>query len=156
ARTATLSTIVLGGFNWGSITGLAPAAINYKYNDTLSLNIRTGSGDDTVNVRATGVSTGLSSAGGRDTVNISNAASVQGPLSPLTIQNPPSFTTINVDDSADTAARTATLSTFVSGGATWGSIVGLVPTSITYKYADTSAVNITMGLANDTVNVLAT
>ena len=67
-----------------------------------------------------------------------NAGSVQGILGTLTIQNPHSFDTINVDDSADTLARTVTLSTFVSGGANWGAITGLAPAAINYKYADTS------------------
>ena len=120
------------------------------------MNITTGSGGDTVNVLATGVPTSLSTSGGHDTVNVGNAGSVQGILGALTIQNPPSFNTINVDDSADTTARTVTLSTFVSGGASWGSITGLAPAAINYKYADTSGVNITTGSGNDTVNVLAT
>ena len=108
------------------------------------MNITTGSGNDTVNVLATGVPTNLSTSGGHDTVNVGNAGSVQGILGALTIQNPPSFTTLNVNDSADTVARTVTLSTFVSGGANWGSITGLAPAAINYKYADTSSpVNIT-------------
>ena len=100
--------------------------------------------------------TNLSTSGGHDTVNVGNAGSVQGILGTLSIQNPPSFDTINVNDSADTAARTVTLSTFASGGANWGSITGLAPAAINYKYADTSGVNITTGSGNDTVNVLAT
>ena len=156
ARTVTLSTFTSGGANWGSITGLAPAAINYKYADTSSVNITTGSAADTVNVLATGVTTNLSTSGGHDAVNVGNAGSVQGILGTLNIQNPPSFNTINVNDSADTTARTVTLSTFSSGGANWGSITGLAPAAINYKYADTSSVNITTGSAADTVNVLAT
>ena len=141
ARTATLSTFVSGGANWGSITGLAPATISYKYADTSSVNLTTGSAADTVNVRATGVATNLSTRGGHDTVNVGNAGSVQGILGTLTIQNPPSFNTINVDDSADTVARTVTLSTFIVGGANWGSITGLAPAAINYKYDDTTSVN---------------
>ena len=37
-----------------------------------------------------------------DTVNVGNAGSVQGILAAVNIQNPPSFTTLNVNDSADT------------------------------------------------------
>ena len=139
ARTATLSTFVSGGVNSGAITGLAPAAINFKYAGTSSVSIITGSGNDTVNVRATGVTTNLSSFGGHDTVNVGNAGSVQGILGTLNIQNPPNFDTINVDDSADTVARTATLSTFASAGANFGSITGLAPAAINFKYADTSS-----------------
>jgi hypothetical protein len=140
ARTATLSTFVSGGANWGSITGLAPAAINYKFADTSSVSITTGFAADTVNVLATGVTTNLSSHGGADTVNVGNAGSLQGILGVLNIENPPDFTTLNINDSADTAARTARLSTFVSAtGFHWGSITGLAPAAINYKFADTSS-----------------
>ena len=119
------------------------------------MNITTGSAADTVNVLATGVTTNISD-GGYDVVNVGNGGSVQGILGTLNLQNPPSFNTINVNDSADTTARTVTLSTYSSGGANWGSITGLAPAAINYKYFDTSSVNITTGSAADTVNVLAT
>ena len=156
ARTVTLSTFTSGGSPWGSITGLAPAAINYKYADTNSVSVTTGSGADTVNVRATGVTTNLSTSGGLDVVNVGNAGSVQGILGALNVQNPPSHDTINVNDSADATARTVTLSTFTSGGSPWGSITGLVPAAINYKYADTNSVSVTTGSGADTVNVRAT
>ena len=155
ARTVTLGTYSSGGYNWGSITGLAPAAINYKYFDTSSVNITTGSAADTVNVLATGVTTNISD-GGYDVVNVGDGGSVQGILGTLNLQDPPSYNTINVNDSADTTARTVTLGTYSSGGYNWGSITGLAPAAINYKYFDTSSVNITTGSAADTVNVLAT
>ena len=155
ARTVTLSTYSSGGANWGSITGLAPAAINFKYVDTSSVNITTGSAADTVNVLATGVTTNITGEG-PDVVNVGNGGSVQGILGTLNLQNPPNYNTVNVNDSADTTARTATLSTYSSGGANWGSITGLAPAAINFKYFDTSSVNITTGSAADTVNVLAT
>ncbi len=88
---------------------------------------------------ATGVTTNLSSFGGHDTVNVGNAGSVQGILGALNIQNPPNFTTLNINDSADATARFATLSTFASAGANWGSITGLAPAAINFKFADTSS-----------------
>ena len=81
------------------------------------MNITTGSAADTVNVLATGVTTNISD-GGYDVVNVGNGGSVQGILGTLNLQNPLSFNTINVNDSADTTARTVTLSTYSSGGAT--------------------------------------
>ena len=65
---------------------------------------------------ATGVPTGLSTGDGSETVNVGNAGSVQGILGTLTIRNPEDFTTVNVNDSADTTARTVALSSFASGG----------------------------------------
>ena len=162
ARTVTLGTFVSGGASWGSITGLAPAAINYKYADTSSINITTGTGNDTVNVLATGnnvlpggLATSLSSGGGHDTINVGNAGSVQGILGTLSIQNPPNVDTVNVNDSADATARTVDFSTFALDGFLWDSITGLAPGAINYKDADTIAANVTTGTGNDTVNVLA-
>ena len=148
ARTVTLSTFTPAGDTpWGSITGLAPAAINYEYADTSSVTVTTGHAADTVNVLATGVTTNLSTSGGLDVVNVGNAGSVQGILGALNVQNPPSFDTINVNDSADATARTVTLSTFTSGGLPWGSITGLAPAAINYKYGDTTSVSVTTGAA---------
>jgi hypothetical protein len=135
----SLSTFVSGGYNWGSITGLAPAAINYKYGDTHSVSLTTGTAADTVYVLATGVPTSISTSGGSDVVNVGNAGSVQGIQGALSIQNPPSYTTINLSDWADSTVRTASLSTFASGGYNWGSISGLAPAAINYKYYDTSS-----------------
>ena len=168
ARTVTLSTFVNPNDSqhnsdpWGTITGLAPAAINYEYDDTTSVSVTTGHAADTVNVLATGVTTNLIGNGGRDTVNVGNAGSVQGILGTLSIENPPSFNTINVNDSADTTARTVTLSTFVNPNDSqhnsdpWGTITGLAPAAINYEYDDTTSVSVTTGHAADTVNVLAT
>jgi hypothetical protein len=144
ARTAILSTFASGGTNWGSITGLAPAAINYKYADTASVNITTGTGSDTVDVRGTGAATNLTSFDGHDTVNVGNAGSVQGILGALTVRNRRFLTTINIDDSADNATRTATLSAFASGGETFDSITNLAPAAIDFAFENVSSpVNIT-------------
>ena len=138
ARTVTLSTFTSGGSPWGSITGLVPAAINYKYADTSSVSATTGSGADTVNVRSTGVTTNLSTSGGLDVVNVGNAGSVQGILGALNVQNPPSHDTINVNDSADLAFRSVVINTVTP----FNRIIGLAPAMIEYKAADASSVTI--------------
>ena len=122
------------------------------------MNIITGSSDDTVNVLGTGVLTSLSTSGGNDTVNVGNAGSVQGILGALTIQNPGSgvSTSVQVDDSADSVARTVTLSTFVSGGQFQDAITGLAPGMISYNDTFEGQASITTGKGNDTVNVLGT
>jgi hypothetical protein len=158
----TLSNPVPG---WGWITGLAPAPILYTYANTSSVHLTTGFGGDTVNVLATGdkglatgVATYLSSNGGADTVNVGNGGTVQDILGDLYIENPPWFTTLNIDDSADPIAHTVQLSTITPGfdPVPWGSITGLAPAAISYEYADTSSVHLTTGFGGDTVNVLAT
>jgi hypothetical protein len=156
ARTVTQDTVSIGGFNYGQITGIAPGTILYKYNDTLAVNVTTGTGIDTVNVLRNGATTNLSTTGGGDVVNVGNSLEgVQSIFGNLTMTNPPSFDTINVNDTADTTARTVTHNTVTIAAFPYGQIVGLAPAAIQYRYNDTSAVNLTTGTAADTVNVLA-
>jgi hypothetical protein len=155
ARVVALSTYSSSGYNWGLITGLAPAAINYKYYDTSSLTIATGSGAGTVNVNATGVPTNIKD-GGADDLILGSFDGVKEIVGTLTLQNPPSHNTIFVDDSADATARVVALSTYSSSGYNWGSITGLAPAAINYKYDDTSSVvNIWTSTGRVTWNVSA-
>src|SRR5262249_11414760 len=67
--------------------------------------VTTPGGSNTVNILDTSAGLAISINGfGSDTVNVGNAGSVQGIIGALNIQNPPSFTTLNVNDSADTVA----------------------------------------------------
>src|SRR5262249_35708838 len=94
-----------------------------------------------------------SSAGGRDTVNVGNAANgVQSILGALTVTNPPSFTTLNLNDQAGPAARTATLS--VSGGT--GTVSGPAPAPIHYPTGDVSTLTVNGGSRGNTFNLQAT
>jgi len=149
ARTATLFTSTPG---WGEVAGLAPAPIIYNYDNTSSVNIVTGTGNDTVNVQATGAPTFITNRG-YDMVNVGNAGTVQGIHGALSISNPPLANTITINDSTDPTARTATLFTSTPG---WGEVAGLAPAPIIYNYDDTSSVNIVTGTGNDTVNVAGT
>jgi hypothetical protein len=196
--TVTLDTAAIGGANYGRITGLAPAAIQYKYSDTSTVTIQTGTIGDLVNVLATNapvnlighgsnwvnvgnyeysdtnavsVQTGTGGATvnvlatgsplnlighGSNTVNVGNAGSVQGINGPLTIMDPGSGATINVDDSADGTYRTDTLDAATIGGSNYGRITGLAPAAIQYKYSDTSVVTIQTGSGGVEDDVLAT
>jgi hypothetical protein len=161
-----------------SLTGLAPAPIAFGQADLDSLTItvgngnntytvvntqaglanlstlNTGGGTDTVNVQATTGALTINAAGfGSDVVNVGNAGSVQAINGSLTITDPPSFATINVDDSADGNARTVTLDTV---GFAYGRITGLAPAAILYKYLDTNSVTIETGPGGATVNALST
>ena len=128
------------------------AVINYN-NLLNNLFVSTGTGADTVNVQATSLPVTLTGHGS-DTVNVGNAGSVQQILAPLTITDPPAgaFVTLNVDDSTDSAAPTATLDSVGD----FGRITGLAPAAILYKYLDTSTVTVQTGTGGGTVNVLAT
>jgi hypothetical protein len=151
-RTVSLDTVTM---LHGRITGLAPAAITYTYFDTNNITIQTGTGGATVNVLATGTPVNLIGHSLNTTINVGDAGSVQQILGPLTITNPPSYTTVNVDDSADGAARTVSQDTVSIGGVDYGRITGLAPAAILYKYPDTSSVAIQTGTGGATVNLLA-
>jgi hypothetical protein len=156
ARTATLATFTpLGDSAWGSISGLAPAQINYEYGDTSAITIKTGHGGDVVNVWQTGVTTNLV-GDSSTTVDIGYNHSVQGILGTLNIENPPSFTAIYIDDMADLSPHAATLQSFTpSGDSAWESLTGLAPAAINYEDFDTSSVSIWDGPAT-TINVVTT
>src|SRR5262249_13157113 len=148
AQTVTLSTFTPSFDSdspWGSITGLAPAAINYEYADTSSVSITTGSGADTVNVQATGVNTIINTRGGADTVNVgNNAHGVQDIIGSLFVMSTGGQSQLNIDDSADAVAKTAFLKFgFVPG------LVGLSPAVI--AYGSLSSLNITTGKGDDIV-----
>jgi hypothetical protein len=156
ARTVTLSTFTPAGDTaWGKVAGLAPATINYEYADTSGVSIITGTGANTVNVQATGVTTYIRD-NGPATVNVGNASSVQGIQGQLDLDNPPNFNTLNIDDSADAAARTVVLTTNPGGNVNWGEVYGLAPAPISYVYGDTSSMHLTTHPSGDTIDVWAT
>jgi hypothetical protein len=157
-RTVNLNTVTIGGASYGTITGLAPATIQYADTDAYSVTVKTGAGGATVNALATtSVPVNLIGNGhDTDAVNVGNAGSVQAINAVLTITNPLFFTTVNVDDSADSTPRTVTLGTTTIGGANFGFIGGLAPGLIYFKDGDTNTVTVQTGMGGDTVNVRAT
>lgn len=148
---------------WGQITGLSPGLINYEYSDTTSITVLTGYGANTINVLATGVPTYLTGnsddprSGGGDTINVGNNSTVSDINGALHIEDPPSYDVINVNDGVDRTARTVTFHTTAGPDAdNFGTISGLAAADISYEYADVTALNVTLGVGNDTVNVQAT
>jgi hypothetical protein len=144
---------------FGSISGLAPASIDYLYYSTSNVQITTGPvAGNVVNVHATtgghGATTIIGTAA--ETVNVvGSSGGLAGISNPLTIENTAHSTALTVDDSADTTARTAVLSTSVF--TLFGSISGLGGAAISYKYKDTTGVTINTGTnAKDVVNVQST
>jgi hypothetical protein len=151
----TLDRVTIGGSDYGRITGLAPAAIQYKYSDFYGVGVETGSGGATVNVLATGAWVNLI-GNSSNTVNVGSAGNVQAINGLLTISGPPLSLAVNVNDSTDSIPRTVTLDTVVIGGANCGRITGLAPAAIEYVHADTNTVTVQTGTGGGTVNVLAT
>ncbi len=130
------------------ITGLAPATIAYSRHRLSALTISTGFNGNTitvtstpsapvtlntgidrdvVNVRATNGPLTVNGQSGADAVQVGLAGSVQGIGGPLTVTNSVGYSAVNVDDSANTLARTVILynngsSTVISGLAPGGDI----------------------------------
>jgi hypothetical protein len=158
ARAITLDFV--NGYN--QLTGMCGATIRYDDGDTNSVTIRTGSGADTVNVLRTSLGTGsgmtnVTSVGGADAVNIGNSTSGTQEINGTTlyITNPPSFSTLSINDGPDTTARNVTIDT-VNSSDVVQTITGLAPFS-TIQW-NTSDVNntpntITFGSGLDTVNI---
>jgi hypothetical protein len=150
-----------GAAGFGQLTGLGGAAINFLYSGTSNFSLVTGPAvGDVVNVQATG-GTGTSIEGlAPETVNVTGSyGSLAYIQAPITLVNTPAFTTLNVDDSHDTASPAVTLNTFGKKRfKQLGSITGLAgllgETEIDYVLADTDAVYIETGTGNDVVNVM--
>jgi hypothetical protein len=152
-RTATIGTFS-SGISWGYLSGLAPAVISYEIAGTNSVYISTGTGADAVDVEGTEVYTSITGHGS-DTFNVGNAGYVQGIQGTLAITNPTGGNTININDAADPAAQTATLSAlkYLPG---WGEVTGLAPATILYNYANTTSLSLTTGTGGNVVDVWST
>ena len=139
----------------GYLDGPTHALITYQYAQTAGVTIDTGSASGNVfGVWEDGVPTTLV-GNGLTTVNVGDGyVGVQSILGTLTIENPPAFTTINIDDSSNTDVNTAHMGTIPVGDPAWGYITGLAPADIHYKYADTTSLTInTSSAEGDTFGV---
>jgi hypothetical protein len=127
----------------GSISGLAPVAINFDQTGLGSLLIQTTS--PTVNVQSTPNNTSLPA--GRlqttlgtyaaSTVTVGNGSSVTGIQGDLSLTNISGGMTLTVDDSADGGTPTATISAF--------SVTGLSAGTIGYDQSSLTAFNVDLG-----------
>jgi hypothetical protein len=123
-----------------------------------SVVVNSGDGNDVINVYKT-------SAQAPVTINSTGPATVRVGLSDygntkyingaVTITNPPSHTTVLVDNSFGDSAQTVTLDTVSIAGASYGRITGLSLGPIQYKYVNTDTLTLKTG-PGATVNVKAT
>ncbi|MDB5325413.1 MAG: hypothetical protein JWM57_982 [Phycisphaerales bacterium] len=113
--------------------------LNYS-TDLEALTFTSGTAADTVNVTSTSANTtvAINSSGGADGVNVGAGGSVQAINGDLTVNNSPSFSTLNINDSADAVART-----FVTMYN--GSLLGLAPAAINWATGDVNALNLLGG-----------
>ena len=137
ARVATLTA--------SSITGIAPAVINWAADNIGTITLGMGTGADTVSVLSTDPAVAIQGTEGHDRVTIGNGGSVQGIQGAVDVRNFLSRTALIIDDSADATGRTAIY--------TKTGVTGLAPGAITWPQNDVSAVTLGMGVGADTVKV---
>lgn len=150
---------------WGQILNF-PGTINYEYNDTSSLTVKTGGGlgGDTVDVLATGVPTNVICYADRSTVHVgddfSSPSGVLNIREPVNISGGPGVhnLTIDVDDQPDSRpSLNPFLGTFTqTDGTLWGYISGLANGDISYAAAATSNFDINAGTGGANFLVLST
>lgn len=134
-----------------SVTATSDFRVNYSSFESLRVNAGSG---DTVTVAGTSSATPVT-VRGADTVLVGSGSKLTEIRSAVTIENPPSYTALTVDDSADPTFRNVTHETVSISGSLYGRIsFGGVP--IQYKYADTSRVTLNTGSGGAQVNVLGT
>jgi hypothetical protein len=125
----------------GEVASFDPGQINF-------INVYARGGNNTINVYNTNVPVYIQS-GGTDTVNLGNGYDgVQGIRANVNITNPPAYTTLNINDGADTGGHTAYV--------TNGYVYGLAPGTIYYNQYDVSALNIYGGKGGNTFDVQST
>jgi hypothetical protein len=133
------------------IMGLAPATLLCGANTDAVF--RTGRGVEQVLVAftppGTGSRTTFEGHSPNTTVTIGSNGSLANIQSPVTITNPPSYTILNIDDSADSATHNNVV-------VTAGSATGLAPAVINYTQSDLAALNIHTGTGANSINVQST
>jgi hypothetical protein len=154
-RTVSLDTVAIGGSSYGQIVGLAAGKILYKYSDTSSILIKTGTGTETVNVLATGTlgtGTGATTVEGHSantTVNVGGSNTLANILGTVTITNTSNYTKVNINDSSDTANHTN-----VTLAAT--SLTGLSQGAINFGSNALASLTINGGSGNNTYTIANT
>jgi len=151
-----LGLTAMGGSLYGIVTGLSGGAISYKNDDTRAVTVKTGTGTEVVQVEAAGVLgfnpanlTTVEGNSSNTTVNVGSGNSLAAISGALRITNPPHFSHVNINDSADStshpnAALTATSLTGLSSGA------------ITFGGDDLASLIINGGGGSNTYNIVNT
>ncbi len=122
--------------------------------DIEALALKQGQFSDTVNVTGTfsNQPVTLENSGGTDTINVGQSSQgVQFVSADLYIEGTAGVNTININDTGNTTARSANIDW--NGPSTFGRVNNLAPAHIIWEVANTTAVNITTGIAGDTILV---
>jgi hypothetical protein len=137
------------------IIGLAPGQIVYGAGPGSSLLLKTGTGTETVDVVGTMIPTTVEGHSANTTVNVGSHNNSPNKLDqivqPLTITNPPSFSHVNINDSADTANHSNVMLTATS-------LTGLTAAAapINFGADDLASLTITGGRGTNIYTVVTT
>jgi hypothetical protein len=150
-RAPVLSTD-LADTTYGQITGLALGPIYYRYADTSTLTVWTGTTTALVNVQATGTSTNVAGNDAQGTtINVGNAGSAQQIQGALSLSNPAGPLMVNVNDQNDPAGQPGiTLDTVTQGGEHFIILQNLAPAAIFSVANQTSAFVVNGGSGSNT------
>ena len=140
-------------FSHVGIVGIVGGSGNnvYSVNDVGSSTVLTpGNGNDTVNIMAArSAVTVLGSGRGKDVVNVGDGGSLAGLLAALTLDNPTSFSHVNINDAADTTNHpNVVLSAH--------SLTGLTPSAINFGANAVASLTIQGGSGTNTYTVSGT
>jgi Ca2+-binding RTX toxin-like protein len=127
------------------------------------LQVTTGSGDDIVNVLSTpvGIPLHLSTPLGQDAINVGDAGTVDKIKGPLFVTNPASYSTLDVDDSANPGSGGGnlggkTVSLMVDPATGMGAIHGLAPADILFQQKDLKQLVLRGGAGGNVFDVFNT
>jgi len=143
-RTATYTTT--------GVTGLTPAAITWPQNDVSAVTLRMGVGVDTVKVWSVYSGSGdpltIHGTNGLDSVYVGDASgNAQQILTPVMVDNVAAYTSVWIDDSADTTGRSVAYSKT--------GITGVAPGRIGWASSDVGSVRLYLGSGSDVVHVVS-
>jgi len=116
------------------------------------ITLKTGSGADTVNIQQVNTFVLVNGQRGLDTVNFGLNGNMQGIAAPVQVLNTGAWSTLNLDDSANTLPRAVSLDAI----GTFGTISGLAPAVISYRKQDLAALNVSGGSGNNVFDILNT
>jgi Ca2+-binding RTX toxin-like protein len=143
---------------------VVPFSINYSGSFGGDINLSTPGANTTLTVQSAAANTVTNIvSNGATNVTVGNSGSVQAIAGTLNLENPPNFDTIVLDDSADSTARSVTISSLGTNPADsqgnsdpWGQISGLAPGVINFEYPDTTSLTVNAGGGNNTFHVQGT
>jgi hypothetical protein len=138
-----------------NVQDTTPVTVNLAVHGNTTVNV--GADHNTVNLWETDSGTSTTINGSSTmTVNVGRNGSVQKIKGSVILDNPTSFTTVNVDDSADTTSRTVTVGVTSFGGATYEYVSGLAPATIYAELGQTNSLTVRTGRGGASVSVQGT